>query len=541
VKTCAACHKQDARGMMSRISFMRKAPEGWQRSIKRMIRLKHLQITPKQARSMVRYLANDHGLAREEARRALYEAERRVHWSEKDQDEDLRKTCAACHTLGRVLSQQRTAEEWKLLKVTHLAFFPLARWQAFRGSRGRGRGGFRARFSKPKGPDRADRVLARLAKEQPLWTKAWKAFEINRREVPLQGTWIVAGHEASRGRVRGLLTLTRTAQDSYDTHWNLRYGDGREVQRQGKGLLYAGYSWRGQSHPMQGTPADEPRNLKEVLLLSADWDSFEGRLFSGGYNELGLDVTLRRETGTTKLIQVEEEAVPVPSKTFLLTLFGSGFPQGLQAGDFSLGQGVVVLKAARQDARHVQLTIKVAPDAALGRRVVSLGSIRGPASLLFYDTIDYITINPKQGLARVGGKKRPKQMERFEAIAMNRGPDGKLYTQDDVPVKLVPATWSLKEFPTREGDDDVRFVGRMDPHSGVFTPGPEGPNPRRKWHANNIGEVYVVARATLKVPRRPTPGGGEPKSVTRTFQAQAHLLVMVPLYVRWDRLSLERP
>src|SRR5262249_18745922 len=120
-------------GLMSRISFLRKTPEGWEISLKRMLRHGYVKLTPDEAKQMVRYLANDHGLARAEAERASYEVERRIHWSEEKEDKEPRESCGECHTLGRVFSERRDDKEWKYLKATHLAFFPLARWQAFQG------------------------------------------------------------------------------------------------------------------------------------------------------------------------------------------------------------------------------------------------------------------------------------------------------------------------------------------------------------------------------------------------------------------------
>ena len=88
---------------MTRISYERTTPEGWQQVIKRMIRLNGLTVTPEEARQIVKYLSNNHGLAPEEAKPAFYEAERRVI-DEKLPDESLRATCIICHSLGRVLA-----------------------------------------------------------------------------------------------------------------------------------------------------------------------------------------------------------------------------------------------------------------------------------------------------------------------------------------------------------------------------------------------------------------------------------------------------
>src|SRR5581483_8417382 len=49
-KTCSPCHKTDDKGRMSRISWRRTTPEGWEFTVKRMIGLNNLQIEPADAR-----------------------------------------------------------------------------------------------------------------------------------------------------------------------------------------------------------------------------------------------------------------------------------------------------------------------------------------------------------------------------------------------------------------------------------------------------------------------------------------------------------
>ena len=593
---CTACHKPQEDGRLSRISYMRKTPEGWELSLKRMIRLNKVELTPEEARKIVRYLANDHGLARSEAERSLYEVERRVHWSEADEGEELRASCGECHTLGRVYSERRDAEEWKLLKATHLAFFPLADYQAFRG-RSRGNDNFdwesateaeiedrmESRNSSGRGGDQADRVLAGLAKELPLFTPEWEAWEVNRREVPVAGTWQIIGHEAGRGDVRGTLEITRVEEDTYETVWQLIYGDGRIVKRTGKGLLYAGYSWRGRSDT---TAPKEAPMLRSVLLLNDDWDTFTGRLFTGEYNELGMDVTLHRRTERAQIFHIDGGALRTPSTGNHVGLIGEGFPKNLNAADLYAGDGVTITELDWISEHFVQLKVDIAEGAEHGRRFLSIGADRGPAGLLIHDGIDYIKVTPGEGFARVGGKMRPPMLERFEAVGMNRGEDGKRWTDDDVEVRVVPATWSVEEFPIREGDDDAQFVGSIDPETGLFTPGLDGPNPERKWNANNIGDVYVVATCTLEAPVRSDKedkeedegdrGGGsrgsrdsgdrgdsddeeedegaeeepeepeEPEEeaplvyAEQEFRARGHLVVTVQVYVKWDTYQMNQ-
>ena len=62
---CGGCHAPDAKGNMTRISYIRTTPEGWEEAIKRMIRLNGLQLSAEEARSILRYLSDYHGLAPE--------------------------------------------------------------------------------------------------------------------------------------------------------------------------------------------------------------------------------------------------------------------------------------------------------------------------------------------------------------------------------------------------------------------------------------------------------------------------------------------
>ena len=68
--------------MMTRVSYMRKTPEGWQQSIRRMVTLNEVELEPEIARDIVRYLSDHHGIAPEELRPARFEVERRlIDWS----------------------------------------------------------------------------------------------------------------------------------------------------------------------------------------------------------------------------------------------------------------------------------------------------------------------------------------------------------------------------------------------------------------------------------------------------------------------------
>lgn len=605
---CARCHALDERQHMTRISYVRKSPEGWSETIKRMGRLYGLQLSTADARQLVRSLANSHGLTRSEAERGLYESERRVHWSEENQDQDFKRACAQCHTLGRVLLQQRDSEEWQLLRATHVAMFPLARGQMgggppederrggfggggppagaggaggqggganAQGGGGSGRGG---RGGNAGGGENAnaptqsvgDRVLQKLATDQPLFSPSWEAWTKNKREVPLAGSWTVVGHEIGRGDILGTAQLARVDADEYQITWNLAFADGSKQTCSGKGLLYAGYSWRGRSQE----PAAGAVPFREVLLLDETWQRLRGRLFRGDYDELGFDVTLHRDVGRPRVLALGNSAIEVPTTGHRLDVHGEGFTPDLTAADFFVGEGLTVKAVEHRSDRHVVLVVDSAAGTELGPRSVAFRNEPGGATVTLYDTVDYVRIRPLQGLSRVGGGKHPKQLERFEAVAMHRGKDEKPFTDDDVDLFQVRPRWGLAEFKVRDDDDDLQYVGTIDPATGVFTPNVDGPNPARKWQANNVGDVFVTAEVELDVPVRPQPKkpedkpppapgttkpgdapppqpaakpapavvatpAGPPPRARKTFFARGHLLVTVPLYVRWNVLEWE--
>jgi quinohemoprotein amine dehydrogenase len=80
----------------------------------------------------------------------------------------------------------------------------------------------------------------------------------------------------------------------------------------------------------------------------------------------------------------------------------------------------------------------------------------------------------------------------------------------------LPVNWSVQPYnqDAKEGED-VKYAGGIDP-SGRFLPAGAGPNPQRKFSANNAGNLAIVA----------TLGDG-----SRTVSGKAHLIVTVQ---RWN-------
>ena len=200
---CGTCHATDDPNILSRISFRRTTPEGWQQTIKRMISLNDLSIEPEEAREVVQYLSNHLGLAPEEAKAGAFEVERRFIEHRYEADQDVETTCRVCHSLGRVINQRRTREEWSLVVGMHRGFYPLVDLQGFREPGMVGR----EPADENETPARRhpmNRAIDHLAMTYPLHTSAWDAWSANVRPLRLEGAWTLAGHHPGRGPVYGV-------------------------------------------------------------------------------------------------------------------------------------------------------------------------------------------------------------------------------------------------------------------------------------------------------------------------------------------------
>lgn len=556
---CSSCHKLDDKGRMTRISYLRTTPEGWQEIIKRMIRNHGLQIEPAQARNIVKYLSNNHGLTPGEARLGFYDAEKRVV-IEKVPNE-LDQTCRRCHTIGRILSQRRTKEDWQLLANMHVAIFPLSEGQGNfvvnpnppnpiivptvadlsresdsphpgpiptappemtpTGGGARGAAGGAGGNPNDGGLDRALTYLsANLGLESPQYT-AWRA---NFRYPRLEGTWLIEAYLPGKGRGFGQMTIQReTAEDEYTTKSTLEFADGEKTTRTGKVLLYAGYSWRGTStDPETRTP--QIKDLREVMLLSEDLESMRGRWFSGAYDENGMDIHLRK-AGRDILLTSTDRPRLISGKTTTVKIHGANFPADLRAADVDFGPGTSA-SDLRITPSMVTVDVAVSKDATVGfRDLIVRGKVSRKAVALF-DKIDYIRILPEQGMARLGGVTFPKGLQQFDAVAYHNGPDKRQNTADDIELGQAPVTWSIEEFPVTIADDDAKFVGKIDA-KGLFTPNVEGPNPERSGNRNNLGDVRVI-------------GVYSGEGTTKPIRGSSHLIVTVPLYVRWAQMEIFR-
>jgi len=551
ITKCGGCHQRDSNGMMRRLSYIRTSPEVWEEAIKRMVRLNGVSIKPEEARDILKYLSANNGLAPEEAKPIFWEAEHRMFRDQSDKipDDALQHTCNYCHTIGRVLAQRRTREDYEKLINMHLGLFPGAE-NTLKPRRPSGpaaempvamsspAGGNPAVVPPPPaavparadGKTPADVAVDYLAKAQPLITPQWSAWKAVMRAPKLEGKWLLTGYQQGKGRVFGTVTVEPGASaDEFITKTEIEYAStGATLARTGKAVVYTGYSWRGRSTGENAAkavdPSTNPTEWREALMVNGDANSMDGRWFWGGYQEFGIDAHLVR-IGTAPMISGSSLlSIQTPS-TPEMRIYGANFPADPKPADFDLGTGITVKRIVKRMPTVVTLELQVNANLPSGIRNLAMGRVTAERAFAVYDKISYIKVLPDASMARLGGTIAAKQFAQFEAIAYAAGADGKAQTADDIPVGPVAARWSMEEFVSTPNDDDVKFVGSLN-DTGLFTPNMEGPNPARQKQANNFptnnwGDVWVVGTYDA-------PGGA-------VMKARSYLVVTIPVYMRYDQ------
>jgi quinohemoprotein amine dehydrogenase len=528
ISKCGACHTKDDKGNMLRISWERATPEGWEEAIKRMVRLRGVSLTPDEARSILKYLATYHGLAPEEAKPIMYYAEHRLQDETNIPNDTVRGACANCHVLARPLSWRRTAEDWKYLANLHIALYPQAD-EAFRLGINAGGMDEERHHLEPGAPLPVDVALAYLSKTAPLDTPDWAAWRARMRAPKLAGRWLVSAYLPGRGKFYGEMEVDPSSgsDDEFTTRVKLTsVKDGSTISRTGHSVVYAGYAWRGRSKgtaAANAAPEDLNSEMREVMWVSPDQSAAEGRWFWGEYQEFGFDVKLQRPSADPTLIGVDRTLLKNGSQGTRVRLIAESLPAQVAAADLDFGTGVTVRRIVSHTPTEIVAEVDVAPDAVSGKRDIAFRRSVLQSAIAVYDRIDYIKVTPDSALAHLGSQPHPKGYQQFEAVAYQRGADGKPHTADDIELGPIDVNWSVEEFYSVFGDDDKEFVGSLS-NTGLFTPASDGPNPQRKFSRNNYGDVWVVATAK-----------DEKDKEGRPLIGKSYLVVTVPTYIKWDQ------
>jgi quinohemoprotein amine dehydrogenase len=516
---CGTCHKVSEGNLMTRISYRRSSPENWEKTVKRMVGLNGAKLEPTEARDIIKYLSDHNGLAPEEARPVAFEYERRlIEYTY--EDKSTTATCTGCHSIGRVMSERRTKEEWQLLVTMHRGYYPLVDNQPMSAGQGFRRG----RRTEPNADGSPidnrqpmDITLEHLAKAYPLKTPDWTAWAATMQTPRLAGKWALTGYEVGEGPVVGVVTIAEDPGNPGGFTTDISYKaarTGTAVARKGKASVYTGYQWRGRTSA--GGAEAEP--WREVMFIERTGGEMWGRWFTGAYDETGIDVTLKRIGSDPLITGTSAPSIKAGGKAVSLHIYGENLPTTLTPALVGLGSGVTVSKVVSATPRDLAVELEVAATATTGPRDLTVAGSVLPKALIVYDHIDGIRVTPDAGMARVGGVVFPKGFQTFEAVAFHNGPDGKPNTKDDWNLGRVDAKWSVEEYSATFGDDDLKWVGALD-SNGRFTPNVDGPNPERSGNRNNVGDIWVIADYT--------PEGGKP------MRARAFLLVTVPIYMNW--------
>jgi quinohemoprotein amine dehydrogenase len=497
IAKCGTCHTPDEHGNMQRISWERTTPEGWQDALKRMIVVNGVSLSAPEARSIVKYLSTYHGLAPEEAKPVMYDAERRIHEETNVPSENVRRTCTKCHTFARALSWRRSLQDWQQFADLHATRFHF--------------------------PPNAEAV-AFLSKAAPLHTPEWDAWIARARAPNLAGRWLLTASIPGRGKYYGEMQVQPADSTPGDTEFNTSVlltsvNDGSGILRAGRGVVYGASAWRGRSkggQPTGAAPDDVNNEAREVLWIAPDQASAEGRWFWGQYQEFGFDVKMRRASPDPTLLLLDRSSLKIGSQANRVRLIGDGLPAHVSPADLDFGPGVTVRHIVSSTPREVVAEVDVAADARLGKHDVALLGSVAPGSIAIYDRVDYIKVVPDSALAAFGDQTHVRGYQQFEAIGYQRGADGRPHTADDVelgPLGLLgpndEVAWSLEVFYAAPGSS-ADFVGKVGP-TGFFTPAVDG--------AKANFDVWVIATAKTE---KGTNG--------KPLVGKSYLVVTVPSY-----------
>jgi len=471
---------------MSRISYVRKTPEGWEETIQRMMRLHGLVLAPADARQIEQYLADSHGLTASEMEKIAYSLDY-TDVAEQIPNDAVKNACTTCHSYAKLAGQRRTRQEWLNLKDFLLAMFPSLVYQH--------------RFE--DWPALCDKALPWLADTFPFETPEWKRE--HDQAAPKEGRWLATGHQLGRGDYVATIDYHATADGGFETDALRHFADGSTSDFKGRGLWFAGSAWRGAGR------SDDVDRAREVFQLNAAGDVQHGRWFPYQHPELGAAEVRYRADSTARIMAVYPRALRRGSDV-TLKIYGAN----LNASGLSLGEGITVSKMIAAAPDHIEVEAHIEPAAQIGKRDIQSAGASLKDALAIYEKVDYIRVEPEKTLARLGGARAVKRLIQFEAHAFSNGPDAVPGTADDIDLGMVKAEWSLEESQGSPADEDVKFVGSID-QNGLFTPAQDGPNPARPRSTNNAGDVWVNVSY-------------KPEGANVALQTRAYLLVSVPAF-----------
>ncbi|HET9596228.1 MAG TPA: quinohemoprotein amine dehydrogenase subunit alpha [Anaeromyxobacteraceae bacterium] len=495
-KKCAGCHAPDAEGKIARVEEIRTTPEEWTVIVDRMRRLHGMPLTKAEMDRLLKELCTTQILTPEEQARVSYLS--LFHNSQVMEDpadkgeERLFVTCVRCHTAGKIRSYRMTAASWAKLRDFHLWFDPAIVYQ----------------MREMHWLEEAAAVLQEL----PSRYGYGQAFTAPK--AALAGQWTIVGYEPGKGRYQGDAEVKGGADGEYTLRGQLRYSDRTTESFEGEATLYGGYALRTRTH--HGKAETHGAYIVTGAEMTGE-NHFPAPRFRTS------SATWIRKDAGPRVARVSPAFLLSGEKT-TLTVEGVGLPAVTAADVAFTGGPVKVLSAKRAGPGTIELQV-VASARAPGRSKLSVkGLDAGAVSLA--PAIDFISVTPTMGRARLSaGARYPAEGVQFEAIAYARAKPSAAaaapaaFTPDpasDLALGPVPAKFTLAEEKTREGDDDLRYVGKISA-SGSYVPhGDYRPVPARAYSVESSGLVKVLASY---------------RRGSRTYDAEGQLAVTMPDFV----------
>jgi len=495
---CTACHTPKD-GKLDSIESVRMTPEGWRMTLSRMIRNHGLQLKEDEAHKILKYLSDRNGLAPSEVAPFEYALEERNSTLQEDDRAGLPPNvvgaCVQCHSFARIGLQRRTPEMWTRLPDVHEYFVPFVASDT--SSAGN--------LIDPWRQVATGQAVPYFTKRFPFETPAWTEWQASAKP-DYSGKWLVVGHDPAKGGdYTGVLTVTAAGDDQYSGKFTHEFEDGSSVKGTTDAVLYTKFQWRGRAQV-----ADKQQ--VEIFFGNENGTQMHGRRLLTPVGDLGMDETLYKAGSGAQLLTAFPKSIQT-GKTVKLRLFGMNLPANTSAEAIGAGDGVKVQSVSQSGDNTVIAEVVVDENAKVGPRSIKIAGVAGEMPLYVYKTVDYISITPERGYGRPGGSRGPKVNQQFEAFGFTKGPDGK-------PVNLGrvgPLTWDVAERISRISDDDVLYVGKVNPY-GTFIANTDGPNPERIHSESNVGDVWVEAWY------RPDPS--KPPMGARAF-----MLLMPPKFV----------
>lgn len=485
-RKCTSCHAPTADRRISRVEDVRTTPEEWTVIVDRMRRLHGMPLRKGEMDILLKELSATQILAPDEQARvsylSLWHNSQHIEAPADKDEERLFAVCVRCHTAGKIFSYRMTPDHWAKLRDFHLYAVPTVIQQ----------------MREMHWIEEADAVLSYLAIKLP-YGKPWVA------PTPvLEGDWAVFGYQPGRGAYRGNARIEGKGNAEYSVRGSLAYADGMSETFAGDATLYGGYALRTRT---------KNNGLAANGAYVVGKDQVRGENHFPAPDFRTSIATWLRKSGQAKIARTSPGYL-LKGETTTILVEGVDLPDAAAADVTFANPAVKVLGVRRITPEVLELRVVSGANALTEAKLTVKGLDAGTVWLA--SRIDYIAVTPGIGRARLsGGRNYPAEGVQFEAIAYAKRGGGTKTA--DVALGPVPATFRIAEEKTRPGDDDVRWLGDILRNGAYLPVGDYGPNPARKYSAENSGFVKVLA---------------DYRRGSRTYSAEAKLVVTMPDFIQ---------